>query len=139
MKSVCFALVTALLASSGQMTFAAPEDHPQHESFRDTRGQMQQRERQDDRHRPYERENYRSAEHENANNRPSRGDRGRANWKIGAPMPENYRFSDYVIDYTQYPRLSPPSRYQQWIKVDNRLVLINVLTNTILKVMPEPK
>lgn len=138
MKSVCFAIVTALLVSSGQMTFAAPEDHPQHDSFRDTRGQMQQRDRHDDR-RAYERENFRSADHQTTEIRPPRGERGRANWKIGAPMPENYRFSDYVIDYTQYPRLSPPSRYQQWIKVDNRLVLINVLTNTILKVMPEPK
>ena len=63
--------------------------------------------------------------------------RERGHWKTGAPIPQNYLDTEHQVDYTQYPKLSEPSRYQQWIKVDDRFILINVITNTVLKVTPE--
>lgn len=56
--------------------------------------------------------------------------------RIGAPIPKQNNYQQNEINYTQHPNLSAPSRYQQWVKVDNYFVLINVLTNTVLKVVP---
>ncbi|MCH4248857.1 MAG: RcnB family protein [Acinetobacter populi] len=58
-------------------------------------------------------------------------------WKAGATLPEQYRSANHQIDYSNNPKLAPPTRYQQWIKVKNKYVLLNVITNTIIKVVPE--
>ena len=58
-------------------------------------------------------------------------------WRTGTTVPKPNNYMQYEIDHTQYPKLPQPSRYQQWIKVDNHFILVNVVTNTILKVIPE--
>ena len=57
-------------------------------------------------------------------------------WRTGTTVPKPNNYMQYEIDHTQYPKLSAPSRYQQWIKVDDHFILVNVVTNTILKVIP---
>lgn len=61
----------------------------------------------------------------------------RPSWKIGSTVPEKYRYANYQIDYNNNPQLTPPTRYQQWIKVQRQYILINVLTNTIIKIVSE--
>ncbi len=76
-------------------------------------------------------------------NRPSHQEKHNHNkhrddvdWKAGTTLPEEYRVKDYQIDSSNNPKLTPPTRYQQWIKVKNKYILLNVITNTIIKVVP---
>lgn len=62
--------------------------------------------------------------------------RGEGRLKAGMPLPEEFRNAERV-DYKNGQNLSEPSRYQQWVKVKDRYVLMNVLTNTIIKVETE--
>ena len=130
MKFLRYAMTTVLLTLAVQMAVAAPQDVSAEQNprnYKEMRGDDQRRSERGERHRHMQIEN----------GEIRRGNRGRGDWKIGAPIPDDYRFADYAIDATQYPKLSAPSRYQQWIKVDNRFILINVITNTTLKVVPE--
>jgi Ni/Co efflux regulator RcnB len=61
----------------------------------------------------------------------------RLSWRVGKRLPDQYLFSEFQVDYRQNEKLSPPTRYQQWIKVNDRYMLINVMTNTILKIVKE--
>lgn len=58
-------------------------------------------------------------------------------WQIGASLPERFRYAENYVDYTSNPKLTAPTRYQQWIKFRRHYILFNVLTNTIIKVVPE--
>ena len=133
MKSLSYAIMTILSIFISQWAIAAPQDYSQAQN---SNTQMERRDREE-RFRKEHGERYRInisiySEHH-------RGGRSRSDWKVGAPIPENYRYTDYAVDYQQYPQLPEPSRYQQWIKVDNRFILINVLTNTTLRVVPDTK
>lgn len=57
--------------------------------------------------------------------------------QTGTALPENFPVAQRQVDYSINPKLSEPTRYQQWIKVKNKFVLLNVLTNTVIKVVSD--
>lgn len=119
-------MLLALMLLSGQSTFAAPPDYQRNIEIRTDKQYIRIE------HRHYQRGN-----RDNTDDRRSEQSRPtERSMQVGAPMPITYREVEQ-IDYTNYPKLSPPSRYQQWVKVNNRFLLINVLTNTVIKVVPE--
>lgn len=130
-QTLRYLMVVSLMSLTGQIAIAAPQTPVQDSGARPA---FEQKPRGEYRH-----SGERSERHYNNADGAERGNysRGRSEWKTGAPIPESYRFADYTVDYTQYPKLTAPSRYQIWIKVDNRFILINVLTNTTLKVVLE--
>lgn len=58
-------------------------------------------------------------------------------WKVGNRLPEEYRYSEFFVDYRQHHKLNAPTRFQQWVKVNDHYLLINIMTNTILQVIHE--
>ncbi|OEY94431.1 RcnB family protein [Acinetobacter qingfengensis] len=126
---MAYTIVTGLSILVIQPTFARPEDfgpnvspHPHAERFRDTRPQ-----------RPMDRD-YRHSNNFRDHPNPQQGSNA---WRVGKTLPDQYKFNAAQVDYTQNNRLSQPTRYQQWIKVNDRYMLINVMTNTILKIVHE--
>lgn len=129
MKALNYAVWLSLLVLGGQSSFAAPQNYPNQ-----AQPQSEQQRMRGGEYRHYERGN---RDQTLENNHTMRSERGaERSMRVGAPIPAMYREAQQ-IDYTQHPKLSTPSRYQQWIKVNNRYLLINVLTNTVIKVMPE--
>lgn len=61
----------------------------------------------------------------------------RFDWQVGRRLPEQYRYSEYLVDYRENSKLTAPTRFQQWVKIDEQYLLINIMTNTILKIIPE--
>lgn len=110
-----------------QPTFAAPQDyipnHAQHDEIPSHEGK-----------RFKSKEDYREQRKQDGEHRRQRE---KNHWKAGSTLPREYRYTDYQVDYTQHSKLSPPTQYQQWIKINNQYMLMNVLTNTIIKVIPE--
>ncbi|GAA5000920.1 hypothetical protein GCM10023206_03120 [Acinetobacter puyangensis] len=97
-----------------------------------------------DRHNEYEYKNQTNREdfHKSRDQRRQQDDNSSRHhekfyWKAGATLPEQYRSANNQVDFSDNPKLAPPTRYQQWIKVNNKYVLLNVITNTIIKVVPE--
>ena len=136
MRFLHYAVVLGFALSIGQGSFAAPSDSVEPSV---TNPDQYRRGGDNGRGGPYRDD--KRPEFKTADGQGRQHFRGheRGDWKIGHPIPENYRYSDYIIDSTDYPQLSSPSKYQKWIKVNNRFVLINVLTNTTLKVVPDAK
>lgn len=118
-----------LLLVSGimlQQAIAAPQEIQTQE---DKKYQREQSTASSEDRRSHDREQYRQE-----------GDKRRHRegyWKTGTTLPEQYRNLDDQVDYTEHPNLTQPTRYQQWIKVKNKYILLNVITNTIIKVVPE--
>ncbi len=83
------------------------------------------------------REEYRQFREQRKQEGEHRRHRDKDQLRAGSTLPEQYRYADYQVDYTQHPKLTPPTRYQQWIKINRQYLLMNVLTNTIIKVVPE--
>lgn len=75
-------------------------------------------------------------QHKKSKYKDKKRHRGEGRLKAGMPLPEEFR-SAQRVDYKNAQNLSEPSRYQQWVKVKDRYVLMNVLTNTIIKVEKE--
>lgn len=129
MKLIRCAWLSMWLCLSTTTVVAAPQDSSQ--AREDTRSSYPQKEE-------YRRGTY-DQDQARQQQRPAEHRRQRhieIQVRIGAPIPKPNNYQQLEINYAQYPHLSPPSRYQQWIKVDNYFVLINVLTNTVLKVVP---
>ncbi|MFB2539261.1 MULTISPECIES: hypothetical protein [unclassified Acinetobacter] len=57
--------------------------------------------------------------------------------RAGTILAEEFR--DKTIDYKTINGLSEPSQYQQWVKANHSYVLFNLLTNTVIRVVEEPK
>lgn len=55
--------------------------------------------------------------------------------RAGMTLPVDYRDYDSDVDEERHPKLTPPTRYQQWVKVNNQYILLNVLTHTVIKVV----
>ena len=55
--------------------------------------------------------------------------------RAGMTLPIEYRTNENTIDADHYPQLSQPTRYQQWVRVNNQYMLLNVLTHTVIKVV----
>lgn len=127
MKSISSAMLLSLLMLSAQSTFAAPQDYQRNTEIRTDKQYIRIE------HRHYERGN---RENTRDKDQAERGRGAERSMQVGAPIPIMYREAEQV-DPINYPKLTPPSRYQQWVKVGNRFLLINVLTNTVIKVVPE--
>ncbi|MFC3901309.1 regulator RcnB of Ni and Co efflux [Acinetobacter marinus] len=119
MKQLAGLIIVMLSLMAGQTTFAKPKDnqHPHDPSFeQDRHGQGDERQKND-----------------KGRGQGKKQQRHNAPLKAGQALPEEFRHAERV-DYRDHRQLSEPSRYQQWVKVNDRFVLMNVLTNTILKV-----
>lgn len=55
--------------------------------------------------------------------------------RAGMTLPIEYRSNENTIDADHHPQLSQPTRYQQWVRVNNQYMLLNVLTHTVIKVV----
>lgn len=55
--------------------------------------------------------------------------------KVGMTLPQDYQQNANLIDADDYPQLPQPTRYQQWIRFNNQYILLNVLTNTVIKIV----
>lgn len=55
--------------------------------------------------------------------------------RAGMTLPIEYRSNENTIDADHYPQLSQPTRYQQWVRINNQYILLNVLTHTVIKVV----
>ena len=130
MKAIRCAMLSILLALSTTVLIAAPQDFSQ--SREDTHRAVQNQEHMghgEKRQDTYHQNNKKAHEHRRQHTIIIQ-------WRTGTPVPKPNNYLQYEIDHKQYPQLSTPSRYQQWIKVDNHFILVNVVTNTILKVIP---
>lgn len=110
-----------MLTSS--MTFAAPPAF----SNAAEKNKDELRLSREERHRMREQYQSNNARHTHRENSP---------WQAGATLAEKYRHADNYIEAAHYSQLSEPTRYQQWVRVKRHYILFNVLTNTIIKVIP---
>lgn len=56
-------------------------------------------------------------------------------WKAGEVLPQDYRGSRYQFLNYQQAKLGKPAKNQQWLRVNNEYVLVNVLNHQIVKVV----
>lgn len=56
-------------------------------------------------------------------------------WKAGNKFPAQFRGAGYKVDYKHHKQLSKPGKNQQWFKADNRYILVNTATYSIIKVL----
>ena len=117
MKQLAGLILIVLPLLAVNVSHAAPHEKHQHNEASE---QMQ--------HEQYQQEKGKSKE--------KKRHRGDGRLKAGMPLPEEFRNAQRV-DFKNGQNLSEPSRYQQWVKVKDRYVLMNVLTNTIIKVEKE--
>ena len=130
MKLIHCAVLSVLMCFGTTSGMAAPEDTmPSREDLRSSYKKEEQR------HGGAER----GGERMHKMSIERRSFHAESSWKTGASISNlpNAAPSQQAVDYSKYPQLSTPSRYQKWIKVDGHFILINVMTNTILKVIPE--
>lgn len=75
--------------------------------------------------------------HPNNKGKPSRSER--QIFQVGQNLPDEILNMGKPIDARAYPELSHATAYQQWLKFHRRFVLINVMTKTIIKVVPNKR
>jgi Ni/Co efflux regulator RcnB len=54
-------------------------------------------------------------------------------WQEGYVLPQHYRGNGYKVDYEDN-NLAKPSRNEQWYKINNNFLLVNLESNTILRI-----
>lgn len=54
-------------------------------------------------------------------------------WQTGYVMPQHYRGDGYKIDYRDSD-LPKPARNQQWYKINNDYILVDLASNSIVKI-----
>lgn len=57
------------------------------------------------------------------------------NWKVGHQYPNQYRSTNYKVDYKHNKKLTKPGRNQQWYKADGKYILVNTANHSIIKVI----
>jgi len=55
-------------------------------------------------------------------------------WQEGYVMPQHYRGDGYKIEYREY-NLPKPTRNQQWYKINNDYILVDLENNNIIQIM----
>ncbi len=55
-------------------------------------------------------------------------------WQAGYVMPQHYRGDGYKDEYREN-NLPKPGRNQQWYKINNDFILVNVDNNSIIQIM----
>lgn len=120
---VCATFLGGVVMLTSSMTFAAPPAF----SNAAEKNKDELRLSREERHRMREQYQSNNARHAHRENSP---------WQAGATLAEKYRHADNYIEAAHYSQLSEPTRYQQWVRVKRHYILFNVLTNTIIKVIP---
>ena len=54
-------------------------------------------------------------------------------WQEGYVLPQHYRGNGYKVSYEDN-NLAKPSRNEQWYKINNNFLLVNLESNTILRI-----
>ncbi len=54
-------------------------------------------------------------------------------WQTGYVMPQHYRGDGYKVDYRDSD-LPKPARNQQWYKINNDYILVDLASNSIVKI-----
>ena len=55
-------------------------------------------------------------------------------WQAGYVMPQHYRGNSYKVDYKDN-QLPKPKRNEQWYKINNDYILINMDDNSIVRIV----
>lgn len=126
MKKIMTALtfsLTAILGST-QIVNAAPHSE-ESKSFEHERNR-------------HDRSTFRGSSDNAFDKRKMREERGvnrlkQHRWQTGYVMPQHYRGNAYKIDYKQN-NLSKPAGHQQWYKINNDYILVDLNSNSIIQI-----
>jgi Ni/Co efflux regulator RcnB len=119
-KAVVFSISSLLVATSA---FAAPQPHQQ-----DKPAAVQP-------HKAHIKAEQKKAKATPQKNVLKKAEQPSRDWKSGQKVPSQFHAKSYKVDDKQAKKLTPPTKNQQWIKVNGDYVLMNTVSYKVIKVV----